>query len=125
MSKFLTGLHVEIVDPQAAQGRGTWMLKEDFQYQSDVANTIITVPAGFITDFASVPRIPVLFTLFGAIASEAAVVHDWLYRTGMLGRKTADKVLKEAVLVSGYPKWQAWGLYLGVRIGGSSFYKGK
>ena len=40
----------------------------------------ITVPTGFFTDFASVPRMPFVFLLFGDVAHEAAVIHDYLYR---------------------------------------------
>jgi len=125
MAQFLTKLEVELVDQQAAQGRGTWRLLKTFQYQSDVAKTTFTVPAGFVTDFASVPILPYIFTLVGDRASEAAVIHDWLYRTGTVGRKTSDLVLREAALACGCTRWQAWMLYLGVRIGGNSSYNGK
>ncbi len=118
MSKFLSKLEVELVNQQAAQGRGTWRLTSAFSYDSDVATAHFEVPAGFETDFASVPRIPIFFMLVGDIASEAAIIHDYLYSTKQVSRATADKVLREAAKVAGCPQWQAEILYLGVRLGG-------
>lgn len=118
MSKFPSKLEVELADQQAAQGRGTWRLTSTFSYESDVANQTFTVPAGFVTDFASVPRIPIFFMLVGDVASEAAVIHDYLYSVQSTSRAVADKVLKEAAKVAGCPNWQAQILYLGVRLGG-------
>lgn len=122
MSKFTTQLEVELVDPDAASGRGTWRLVSPLVYQSDVAKITITVPAGFVTDFASVPRIPIAFLLTGDTGSEPAVVHDYLYSTGMLLRSTCDLVLKEACLATGMPLWRAWMIYAGVRVGGANHY---
>ena len=56
------------------------------------AGRIIEVPAGFETDFASVPR------LFWRVVppwgrySPAAVVHDYLYHTGKVSRLAADRL---------------------------------
>jgi hypothetical protein len=40
---------------------------------------VITIPAGFVTDFASIPRF--LWSIYPPTGryQEAAVVHDWLY----------------------------------------------
>ena len=123
MAKFTTKLSVELEDQQAAQGRGSWSLSKKLVYQSDVAAQTITIPVGFVTDFASVPRFPSLFfSIFGDIASEAAVVHDYLYYTGILGRKLSDEVLREAALATGCAHWKAMGLYLGVRLVGWHAY---
>lgn len=123
MSKFITELEVKLVDQQAAEGRGTWKLTAPMAYESDVADQTLIVPKGFVTDFASVPRFPATyFALFGNIAAEAAALHDYLYSTTPFSRYKCDCVLKEAALATGCAKWKAWGLYIGVRIGGSSHY---
>ena len=123
MSVFKTTLSVTLVDQQAAQGRGSWVVNTPLVYQSDILGQSISVPAGYITDFASVPRNPaIIFSIFGDIASEAAVVHDYLYSTKLFARKICDEILREAALTSGCPHWKAMGLYLGVRIGGASHY---
>lgn len=123
MSAFTSKLQVELVDQQAAKGRGTWRVTSPLSYESDVAGQNITVPTDFITDFASVPRWPPLFfSVFGDIASEAAVIHDYLYAAIPFSRYKCDCVLKEAALTTGCPQWQALGLFIGVRIGGWLFY---
>lgn len=123
MSEFKTKLEVTLVNQQAAQGRGMWKLDAPLIYQSDIANQTLTVPTGFITDLASVPRIPFVFLLVGDIASEAATLHDYLYsQVKPLSRAMADKVLKEAAQATGCPAWQSWLLYIGVRIGGKSHF---
>ena len=56
-----------------------------------------TVPTGFVTDLASIPRLFWnILPPFGRY-TEAAVLHDWLYRTHMLPRPDADEVLLEAM----------------------------
>jgi hypothetical protein len=118
MSAFLTALEVELVSDATNSGRGTWRLTAPLVYQSDVAAQTFTVPAGFETDFASVPRLAIAFALCGDSAHAASAVHDALYTYHWVDRATADAVLREAALVSGVPSWRASLLYYGVRIGG-------
>lgn len=115
MSAFLTSLDLRDADNT---DDGQWILCAPLVYQSDVAQQTITVPAGFQTDLASVPRLPLVFLLAGDSARKASVVHDWLYTTHPVTRDVADAVLKEASLLTGVPKWRAWLMWAGVRIGG-------
>lgn len=125
MSAFLSDLEVELVNDSDHEGRGSWRLLSPLQYQSDIAKSTIEVPTGFVTDFASVPRLPVTYALAGDTAHKAATLHDYLYSTGEFPRSVADAVLKEAALAEGVPSWRAWLIYTGVRLGGAAFYKGK
>ena len=122
MSHFVTDLDVRrhVMDGSKDQ-RGSWSLLAPLVYCSDLLLRRVTVPEGFVTDFASVPRIPVAFLLTGDSSHEAAVVHDWLYSTREFDRATADAVFREACLIAG-PKWRAWAMWIGVRIGGSGPY---
>ncbi|WP_186169220.1 DUF1353 domain-containing protein [Burkholderia gladioli] len=123
MSAFLSRLEVELVSDSTNSGRGTWRLTAPLVYQSDVADRIFTVPAGFETDFASVPRAPVAFLLAADSAHEASTVHDFLYTAPHpVTRSMADAVLKEASIVSGVPAWRAWLMWAGVRIGGGGHW---
>jgi len=124
MSEFLTKLDVEQVEDTGEQGRGTWRLTAPLVYQSDVAGKTITVPAGFVTDFASVPRIPMIFDWLGDRGNLAATVHDFLYTAPHVlnSRGLADAVLHEALLVQGVGNDEAEAIYLGVRVGGASHY---
>ena len=76
MSAFTTPLKVEHID-----GR-YWRVLEAFEYRvgSEDSDEIISVPAGFVTDFASIPRFA--WWLIGSPTGEygkAAVKHDYLY----------------------------------------------
>lgn len=89
------------------------------RYKSDVARRLFTVPVGFFTDFASVPRwIPIIYSMLGNRGHMAAAVHDWLYYSAVVPRKMADKVIKEAIEVCGISRWRANLFYAGVRVGG-------
>jgi len=119
MSKFLTPLVMRNADDT---DDGKWILEKALVYQSDVAHETFIVPAGFVTDLASVPRIPLVYDLFGATSNEAAVVHDYLYSTRHVPRDVADAVLKEASQATGVPSWRRWPMWLGVRMFGGSHY---
>ena len=113
-SKFATLLHLRYID-----GRD-WQLDSKLIYHSAIAGRI-QVPVGFITDFASVPRV------FWRVLppddyGPAAVVHDWAYRSHALTRLVADQVYREALAVLEAPRWKQWVMYWGVRVGGSWAY---
>jgi hypothetical protein len=121
MSAFLNTLNVTCLDDLSNDGRGIWKLTSDYRYQSDILGKVITVEKGFLTDFASVPRVPGAYLLFGDTSHEAAVIHDWLFHHHeVCDEQTANKVLLEAMVVEGIPTWRRWGIYLGVAIGGES-----
>ena len=125
MAYFLSMLEVTLIDNYADEGRGEWSLDEDFSYQSDVAAMKITAPKGFHTDFASVPRLPIVFWLAGDTSTEASVIHDWLYTSKITTRRVADAVLREAGKVSGVPAWRRWMIWAGVRAFGQGPWDGK
>lgn len=114
---FLTTLKVEHLGLDDAQffGEGQWRLLEDVDYQS-LDDRMWHVPAGFITDFASVPRLPFAYWLTGGTGHRAAVVHDFLCRTGA-DRKVADALFHEMLLDTGVKSRRAWVMWAGVRIG--------
>ncbi len=121
MSAFLTPLSTTLVDRRADDGTGLWRLNTSFVYQSDLAG-ILVVPAGFCTDFASVPRIPVAYWFAGGLADEPAVVHDYLYSTGKLARDKADAVFLEAMTVIQVPVYKRVPMYLAVRAFGEPHF---
>lgn len=106
MSSFTTPLRVEILD-KTREGRITARLTEAFAY--DVGHLgsgeTITVPAGFVTDFTSMPW--GLWNLEPPLgrAGKAAVLHDYAYATaglhGRYTRKQADDIFREALAVLG------------------------
>lgn len=116
MSRFPGPLQAELLTD-----RKTWRLLAPFSYV-DPDNGRVEVPAGFVTDFASVPRWPLTFALMGQYGHAAAVLHDWLYWTGSLGRQAADRVFLNALRSSGIARWRSYLMFAGVRIGGASRY---
>jgi hypothetical protein len=119
MSKFLTSL---VMENATDQDDGKWRLTQPLIYDSDVAKQVIVVPTGFVTDLASVPRVPIAFMLFGDRASEAAVIHDFLYGSHLVAREVADAVFKEASALTGVPWLARQAMYIGVRCFGGSHW---
>ncbi len=78
----------------------------------------VDVPAGFETDFASVPRFFWrIVPPFGRY-SPAAVVHDFLYFSGQVSRKDADETFYRLMGSLGVPDWKRWAMYYAVRAFG-------
>lgn len=118
MSHFITPLEVrKLSQDNSADRRGTWKLLTPLVYHSDMAGSVI-VPAGFVTDFASVPRLPVAYLLTANRGHEAAVLHDWAYSTHWITRSQADALFAEALAVGGEPAWRRGLMWAGVRLGG-------
>jgi hypothetical protein len=114
MSAFLTDLDVRVI----VQG---YRLLSPLVYQSDVLGTTITVPDGFVTDFASIPAPGRILISGHGHDRWAAVVHDYLYHTKH-NRKQADAVFLEALEVSGVNLIKRRLMYRAVRTGGWFFY---
>lgn len=115
---FITHLKVELINNEGKK----WRLLSDLIYE-DTKHGIIIVPEGFETDFASVPRIPVVFELVGDRGHAAATLHDWLYHNGTLKRKEADAVLMQALRDTNVGKPRSVLMYAGVRAFGWLFFK--
>ncbi len=123
MSHFVTDLDVrKHTHDTSADKRGTWTLLAPLVYVSDVLGRMVTVPSGFVTDFASVPRLPVAYLLAGDSGHEAAVLHDWAYTSHFCTKAEADAMFREALLCGGEPGWRAWMMWAGVKIGGQGPY---
>ena len=107
-----------------------WRIFEPFTYHIGEPNsdTFVSVPRGFVTDFASIPR--GLWNVWPPAAgkhSKPAVIHDVCYTRGYvergqhritISRKDADDILKEAMAVTGVNWLSRQLIYAGVRLGG-------
>lgn len=117
MSKFLDKLIVVLSEPKANDHTGQWQLVKPLRYHSDITGSIITVPFGFSTDFASVPRESIIaWGLFGGRAVRPAVVHDYLVRQRIYSREKCDKIFLEAMKVEKVPLTKAIPMYSAVSL---------
>lgn len=83
---------------------------------------VLTVPAGFVTNLASIPiGFRNLLNVNGR-SRKPAVLHDWLYRTHIMSRKEADQLFREALKAEGLGPITRNLYYAGVRIGGHAPY---
>lgn len=89
----------------------------------------LTVPAGFKSDGASVPRIfwRIVFPPGDSRALRAAIIHDYIYRTHPAGwtKEAADELFYDLLIEDGIGEFSASLAYWGVRLfGRSSWSKG-
>ena len=118
-NSFLTPLVVEVM-PSGKR----FKLYYDFTYRVARAKVNIRVPAGFETDFASIPQpFHWLISKLGRY-NKAAVLHDWLYSKSayqypyLVPRKLADLIFLDAMKDLGVVKWKRDLMYRAVRLGG-------
>lgn len=104
------------------ESRRVYRLMSDFTYTSQKYG-IITVPAGFETDFASVPRIFQLFVPVDGRYLEATIIHDYMYENALRTKQEADAILAEGMMVLGVKKWRQWMVNFGVKYFGKGKYK--
>lgn len=94
-----------------------WVLENAIQCTAENGE-IYTVPAGFITDFAS-SRIGSFNLLpLSFVYGISPVLHDYLYSTGIVTRSRADSLFLEAMISQKRSRWIAYKAYFGVRIFG-------
>jgi hypothetical protein len=127
MPKFLTTLRVE------KQPDGQWKLIDPLQYETAAICPacaqkgappcgcwVVNVPAGFVTDFASIPQFAQNLISNDGPWDAPAVLHDFGYRTQPAGipRSKWDALLMEAMKAECVTFWKRWAIYIGVRLGG-------
>lgn len=119
---FTSNLVVEQLTEANNFDLATWQVMQPFGFESGLFGISINVPKGFTTDFASVPRVPIVFELDGDIAQDCAVVHDYMYATGCVARNLADLLLEEMMRVRNFRESQIMSIYLAVRLFGEAHY---
>ena len=112
-----------LIDVHQSDAMGNiFTLRQDLQIMPG-----LTVPAGFSSDGASVPRFfwRLVFPPGDQKALRAAFVHDWLYRTHPEGwlRESADLLFLRLLTADGMPKFRAVLAWLGVRLFGGAAWK--
>jgi len=118
MSTFTTPAELRMLDQYR------WELLSPFEYHVGdyPSEAVIRVPAGTMTDLASVPR--VLWAIFPPHGrwAKAAIIHDYLYENAEVTREYADGVFLEAMAVLGVPRFTRSVMYWAVRLFGRGNY---
>lgn len=106
----------ELVVREHPTDEGLWIVARTFSYRGHTAR--FTVPRGFVTDFASVPRF--LWWLFPPYGkhTRAAVVHDWLYSSHVTSRADADGLFRRMMKELGVSACRRWLMFFAVRLFG-------
>lgn len=161
-SGFRTSLDVRLKDGSD----GIWIVASPLKYWSELLNCLIVVPpwfetkepdsadkedSFFETDFASVPRVPFAYSLWGDRAHREATLHDFVYREdgtisiyseeakGELGYRAEGAVVilvrtlaysegndlfLEAMKSTGKPWYISYPMYVGVvAVGWTAYHK--
>jgi hypothetical protein len=118
---FWTKLHVTPGDKP-----NVWILLDPFTYETK-DRQVITVPEGFDTDFASIPRPLWAFYPPTGAYKEAAVIHDYMYYMQRLGdepwsREKVDALFLEAMEELGIPYLRRKLFYYMVRSFGWKYW---
>lgn len=108
------------------QTESTWITLAPLSFDSVALPGLLTVPAEFITDLGSVPRLPFAYLISGGRAPGPAVLHDYLYQHPLwTDRALADAIFYEAMGVVdaelGHRKESAiqrYLMWLAVRVAG-------
>jgi len=115
--KVLTVLKTAKIGPKL------WILLDDMLYDTPMGR--FRVPAGYLTDHASVPR---AFTSIvppvQSCVAEASILHDWFYNTDSkdVPRDFADECIKELCIARGGSKLLGRTTWAAVRVGGGGLY---
>ncbi|QRN97599.1 DUF1353 domain-containing protein [Archangium violaceum] len=100
-----------------------WVVLRDVEYRIGNTREVIVVPAGFVTDFASVPRsFWAVYAPFGQY-QWAAVVHDYLYWTQGCSRDQADLIMRLAMAENGVSPVTREAIFRSVQLGGEGAWK--
>jgi hypothetical protein len=129
-------MNVEIIIPKS------WGMRAKYRLKESVSVGGFTIPKGFVTDGVTLPQwflvtlilltgVAVELELMGAVwfllfsllmcvftpiigrSLPAALLHDYLLKTGLVPRRTADTIFLSELIRQGIPYWVSY-LYFGL-----------
>lgn len=92
--------------------------------QSEFRAILVTIPAGFFTDLASLPGIVRSVNPVNGKHLQSAILHDYLYRKSFIKvtKAEADEMFYDGMIARNTATYRAKYMWQGVRaFGGSSF----
>ncbi|MNO12984.1 hypothetical protein D3C76_26040 [compost metagenome] len=118
-------------------GKREYLMLDQFSFDDEVFGTI-TVPKGFVTNYASLDALRniFLFPLYALLADYgdmSSTVHDYLYSKGSRitingeqvrpTRQQADEIFYRALRSEGIARWRANLFFWGVRLFAAKAYE--
>jgi len=112
MEKIPSGFVTHLKAECHPDNESIWVLDDTpLVYNSQLLNAQVVITENyatcpFYTDLASVPRVPIIYELWGNRAHREAVLHDYLFRINsvpVVSWMTANRVFLEAMLSTGKP----------------------
>ena len=117
-------------------GRAIWITCRPLRYTGPLlGGRTLVIPDEFLTDHASVPRLPITYAIAGGRGIRSATIHDFAYQFGFwwlvdgtkltVARSLVDGVFHESLVadpISGVGRVIAWEMWLGVRAFGSGHW---
>ena len=103
---------------------GKFELFSDYVYKTK--DYLIEVPKGFVTDYASIPKLLRIIVLPYGKHSGASVIHDWLYSSNCnleISREKADKIFLEVLKEEKVNLFLRRLMYIAVRKFGRSRFR--
>jgi hypothetical protein len=99
-----------------------WRLHDDINVKIDDID--ILIPAGFLTDWASIPDfVKTLLFSNKCKYNIAAIVHDYLYKNKMFDRSKCDEIFYQINRNIVKVNWfQSYSMWCGVRAAGWKYY---
>lgn len=103
-----SGVLVEVLLPN------NWLQRPKYQLLNNIECAGHHVPAGFVSDGATVPRI--FWPIFPPIGRylKATLVHDYYLQKG-IDRKTCDQHFKQCLIALNVEPWRVNAMYYAVR----------
>ena len=114
MSSFTEDLIVKVLAKQR-NGLGLFELVVPFTFDLGFLGSgeTVTVPAGFVTDFASIPGFARWLLPISGKAAKAALLHDYMLSQG---DKRAPEAFADALKAAGVGPIKRWLMVAGVRL---------
>ena len=109
---------IEPVDFRPFSDGMHWIVRQTLIYRIGVSQDRITVPVGFVTDFASIPQALQSIIRANGPYILPAVVHDYLYWTQACTRAQADSVLMLGMIENQVRDLHRVAIHDAVRIAG-------
>ena len=95
-----------------------WIVRQPLTYVIGVSNDSVTVPVGFVTDFASIPQALQAIIRANGPYILPAVVHDYLYWKQACTREQADRILLLGMIENQVREVHRIAIHDAVRIAG-------